>query len=146
MFPKPFVSRAIVRFLKEKIGSLILRMHNQMTDPQSTDECIFCKIAQGKAEATKLAEDDFCFAIVDKHPQSPKHFLVIPKEHIRNISQCQDAQKLGRLFMAATELAKRQGLEKGFRLVVNTGNDGGQTVYHLHIHVLGGRFMTWPPG
>jgi histidine triad (HIT) family protein len=146
MFDKPPLARAIVRFLQAKVASLIVRMHNKMGASQSAADCIFCKIAQGQIASTKLLDDDFCFAIADVRPQSPKHFLVIPKQHIQNISQCQDAQMLGRLFQAATALAKQEGLDKGFRLVVNTGDDGGQTVHHLHIHVLGGRFMTWPPG
>jgi histidine triad (HIT) family protein len=121
-------------------------MHNKMAASQGAVDCIFCKIAAGQIPSTKLMDDDFSFAIADLRPQSPKHFLVIPKEHVANISQFEDAPKLGRLFQAATALAKKEGLEKGFRLVVNTGDDGGQTVHHLHIHVLGGRFMTWPPG
>jgi len=117
-----------------------------MAADQSNAECIFCKMASGQMATTKLIDDDFCFGIADIRPQAPKHFLVIPKEHCANITQCDDPNKIGRLFQAATALAKQEGLEKGFRLVVNTGNDGGQTVHHLHIHVLGGRFMTWPPG
>jgi histidine triad (HIT) family protein len=113
---------------------------------KSTADCIFCKISNGEIPATKLWDDDYCFAIADMRPQAPKHLLLIPKEHVANITEVEEPAFLGRLFQAASRLAKEQGLADGFRLVVNTGNDGGQTVYHLHIHVLGGRFMTWPPG
>jgi histidine triad (HIT) family protein len=146
MFDKPPVAHAIVRFLQVKLASWFVRVHNKMAAPQTTADCIFCKMADGQMATTKLIDDDFCFAIADIRPQSPKHFLVIPKEHFANITQCPDPSMIGRLFQAATTVAKKEGLEKGFRLVVNTGDDGGQTVHHLHIHVLGGRFMTWPPG
>ena len=112
----------------------------------TTLNCIFCKIAQGEIPAPKLWDDDYCFAIADMRPQAPKHLLLIPKEHVANITEVEDPTFLGRLFQAASRLAKQEGLADGFRFVVNTGNDGGQTVYHLHIHILGGRFMTWPPG
>jgi histidine triad (HIT) family protein len=108
-------------------------------------DCIFCKIDKGEIPSTKLHDDDVCFAIADVRPQAPKHLLVIPKEHIANIKDA-PAELIGKLFQSATKMAAQEGLDKGFRLVVNTGDDGGQTVHHLHIHVLGGRFMTWPPG
>jgi len=121
-------------------------MKSKMGASQSAADCIFCQIAEGKIPAQKLMENDLCFAVADLRPQAPKHLLVIPKEHVANIAMAEDPQMLGQLFQAATALAKQEGLEKGFRLVINTGDDGGQTVHHLHIHVLGGRFMTWPPG
>ncbi len=108
-------------------------------------DCIFCKIDKGEIPANKLHEDDLCFAIADMRPQAPKHLLVIPKVHVANIKDA-EPELIGKLFQSATKLAAQEGLDKGFRLVVNTGDDGGQTVHHLHIHVLGGRFMTWPPG
>jgi histidine triad (HIT) family protein len=109
-------------------------------------DCIFCKIAAGTVISPKLIDEEVCFAIADLNPQAPKHFLVIPKRHIGNISKCDDPTFLGRLIQCATRLAVRENLESGYRLVVNTGEHGGQTVNHLHIHLLGGRFMSWPPG
>ena len=116
-----------------------------MAENGSTVDCIFCKIGSGQIASKKLLDEDFCFAIHDVRPQAPKHFLVIPRQHIANIIEA-ETQLIGDLFGQATRLAKQEGLDPGFRLVVNTGDDGGQTVHHLHIHVLGGRFMTWPPG
>ena len=109
--------------------------------------CIFCKIIEGAIPAKLLFEDSEHIAISDINPQAPTHALVIPKTHVRNIAEFEDAAALGRLFQAAKKVAAAQGvLEKGFRLVVNTGDDGGQTVDHLHIHVVGGRQLGWPPG
>lgn len=108
--------------------------------------CVFCKIVAGEIPSKKLVDNEVCIAISDLNPQAPTHLLVIPKEHYPDITHCQQSNALGELFSHASALAKKSGLEKGFRLVVNTGNEGGQTVHHLHIHVLGGRFMGWPPG
>ena len=110
--------------------------------------CLFCRIAAGEIPAQKLYEDEACIAFADIHPQAPTHFLVIPKQHIDSLSQATAADKglLGHLTQVATELAAKQNLAKGFRVVINTGPDGGQTVDHLHLHVLGGRVMHWPPG
>lgn len=93
-------------------------------------------------------EDDQCIAIHDINPQAPTHFLVIPKKVIPRIGEAQpdDAALLGHLLLTAASLAKSLHLENGFRVVVNNGNDGGETVPHMHVHVLGGRPLTWPPG
>jgi histidine triad (HIT) family protein len=110
--------------------------------------CLFCKIVAGEIPAQKLYEDDSTLAFADIHPQAPTHFLVIPKQHLDSLAQATEANKdiLGHLTLVATDLAAKQNLPKGFRIVVNTGPDGGQTVDHLHLHVLGGRAMHWPPG
>jgi histidine triad (HIT) family protein len=111
--------------------------------------CIFCKIAQGAVPSKKIFEDDEMLAFHDVNPQAPVHFLVIPKRHIRNIMEMSgsDALLLGKLLIKAQELAKSLGCEeKGARFVVNCKEDGGQTVDHLHIHVLAGRALGWPPG
>jgi histidine triad (HIT) family protein len=108
--------------------------------------CVFCKIVQGTIESTKVAENEVLIAIKDLNPQAPTHLLVIPKEHVSDITKCSDTNLVGELFSQTAQLALKNRLDKGFRLVVNTGNEGGQTVHHLHIHVLGGRFMRWPPG
>ena len=108
--------------------------------------CIFCKIVLGEIETKKLIDDECCIAINDINPQAPTHMLIIPKTHVSDITKCSDVNMLGNLFNQAQKLAAEKRLERGFRLVVNTGNEGGQTVDHLHIHVLGGRPMRWPPG
>lgn len=111
-------------------------------------DCIFCKIVAGEIPAEELYRDDDVVAIVDVNPQAPKHVLVLPREHYATIADVTDGGNhalVGRLFKIATKLGQDFG-KRGFRLVVNTGEEGGQTVDHLHVHVLGGRQMTWPPG
>ena len=113
------------------------------------DDCIFCKIAKGEIPVNKIFEDDELFAFHDAAPQAPLHFLVIPKKHIRNIMEipAEDAALTGKLLNTAQELAVKLGCgEKGGRFVINCKSDGGQTVDHLHVHVLGGRALGWPPG
>jgi histidine triad (HIT) family protein len=113
-----------------------------------SSDCLFCKIAAGTIPITRLYEDEQVMAFADIHPQAPVHILVIPKRHIGSLAQTQaeDEPLLGGLMAAAVEIARQQGLGGGYRLVVNTGADGGQTVEHLHVHLLGGRHMGWPPG
>ena len=112
------------------------------------DECIFCKIASGQAGVQLLHEDDQVVAFPDINPQAPTHVLVIPKKHIEKVSDlASDEQDLpGRLVTVANELAVKLRLDAGYRLVINCGDQGGQAVYHLHLHLLGGRQMSWPPG
>ncbi|MDR1216711.1 MAG: histidine triad nucleotide-binding protein [Treponema sp.] len=112
-------------------------------------DCIFCKIAEGGIPSKKIYEDDEMTAFYDAFPQAPVHFLVIPRKHIRNIMEidAENSPLLGRLLVKAQELSKELGCEeKGARFVVNCKEHGGQTVDHLHIHVLGGRPLGWPPG
>lgn len=111
-------------------------------------DCLFCKIAAGTILVERLYEDEEMLAFPDIRPQAPVHVLVIPKRHIASLAEAtaEDEEMLGRLFAAAGEVARLKRLEKGYRLVVNTGPDGGQTVEHVHVHVLGGRHMGWPPG
>ncbi|GHV72232.1 histidine triad nucleotide-binding protein [Spirochaetia bacterium] len=112
-------------------------------------DCIFCKIIAGEIPSKKIFEDDEMLAFHDITPQAPVHFLLIPRKHIRSIMELKkaDADLLGRLFFKAQELAKELGCgEKGARFVINCKTDGGQTVDHLHIHILGGRSLGWPPG
>ena len=111
--------------------------------------CIFCKIIKGEIPSKKIYEDDEMFAFADINPMAPVHFLVIPKKHITSLLEleAQDTGLAGRLLHKAQELAKEQGCkENGARFVINAKRDGGQTVDHLHIHVLGGRSLGWPPG
>jgi histidine triad (HIT) family protein len=110
------------------------------------NRCIFCAIIEKSLPAKIVKEHPDYMAIRDIRPQAPCHVLVVPRQHIANLTQFQDAGKLGQLFQAATEIALQENLSGGFRVVVNTGNDAGQTVDHLHIHVLGGRALGWPPG
>ncbi|XP_078456129.1 putative HIT-like protein Synpcc7942_1390 [Lampetra fluviatilis] len=109
---------------------------------------IFSKIISREIPADILHEDDMCLAFRDISPQAPTHFLVIPKLRIPRISQAQsqDTQLLGHLLFIAKTLAKKEGLDNGYRVVINDGPDGSQSVYHLHVHVIGGRQMLWPPG
>ena len=110
-------------------------------------DCVFCRIIKGEIPSKKLFEDEEILAFHDLNPQAPVHFLVIPKKHIQNIMETSDQALLGRLLYRAQEIAKENGCsEKGARFVINCKTHGGQTVDHLHIHVLGGRYLTWPPG
>ena len=110
-------------------------------------DCVFCKISAGEIPSKKIYEDELCLAFYDVAPAAPVHALVIPKEHIPSVLEAQDAGRLGHLLSVARDVAKLTGIdENGFRLVINTGEDGGQTVPHLHIHILGGRSLAWPPG
>lgn len=108
--------------------------------------CIFCKIIDKQIPGNVVAETEHMVALRDINPQAPTHILLVPKDHIPSIAEAENPEALGKLFMEAGSLARREKLDNGFRLVVNTGDDGGQTVHHLHIHLLGGRSMTWPPG
>jgi histidine triad (HIT) family protein len=112
-------------------------------------DCIFCKIARGEIPSAKIYEDEEFLAFRDIAPKAPVHFLVIPKRHIANLMELEggDSDLVGRMLFKAQELARGQGCaDKGARFVVNCKSDGGQTVDHLHLHVLGGRPMDWPPG
>ena len=111
-------------------------------------DCLFCKIANGVIPVKRLYEDELTLAFPDINPQAPVHVLVIPKQHLSSHAHAtaEDTAMLGHLLAAAGEVAKQEKLANGYRLVVNTGADGGQTVAHLHVHLLGGRHMGWPPG
>jgi histidine triad (HIT) family protein len=111
-------------------------------------DCVFCKIVRGEIPAKLVHEDDRALAFADLHPQAPTHVLVIPREHIASLAEATEGHLalLGHLQLVAAKVARHAGLAQGFRVVSNIGADGGQTVGHLHIHVLGGRAMSWPPG
>ena len=111
--------------------------------------CLFCKIVAGEIPADVVRESDHVLAFRDVNPQAPVHILLIPKEHLESVADVAEnhAGILADIMQAATQLANAEGIaESGWRLVTNVGADGGQTVYHLHFHLLGGRPMTWPPG
>ena len=111
-------------------------------------DCLFCKIASGAIPVKRLYEDDHILAFPDINPQAPTHILVIPKKHFASLAHTTavDTEMLGHLMAATVKIASAENLDSGYRLVINTGPDGGQTVGHLHMHLLGGRHMTWPPG
>jgi histidine triad (HIT) family protein len=116
----------------------------------SSADCIFCKIAAGEIPAKKLYEDEHAVAIADINPQAPLHTLILPRKHIASLADLgsseQEKNLVGHLVGIARQLAKQRDLSRGYRLVINTGPDGGQTVDHLHVHLIGGRQMHWPPG
>ena len=111
------------------------------------DGCLFCCIAAREIPATIIAETDNMLAFRDINPEAPVHVLVIPRKHIDSLALAEDEAMLGQLMAFAAKVAAQEGIgESGYRTVINTRRDGGQTVDHLHLHVLGGRRMTWPPG
>jgi histidine triad (HIT) family protein len=111
-------------------------------------DCLFCTFAAGAIPVAKLHEDNLVFAIRDINPQAPTHILLIPVAHVVSAADLSDAnaEMLGRIAAVAADLARKDGLEGGWRLVTNVGADAGQSVRHLHYHLLGGRSMAWPPG
>ncbi|MBU6450235.1 MAG: histidine triad nucleotide-binding protein [Cyanobacteria bacterium REEB67] len=113
----------------------------------TSEKCLFCSMNKKEIKVDFVYEDEHAFAIRDINPQAPTHILIIPRQHVDNISKLDDKAIMGSLFHTTARIADQENLTKsGFRLVVNTGDDGGQTVHHLHIHLLGGRSLTWPPG
>ena len=109
--------------------------------------CLFCKIIAREIPAHIVAEDEHCLAFRDINPQAPTHILVIPKEHVPSLNQVTDPAVLGRVLTFARDLAAKEGIaERGYRVVINTNAEAGQTVFHLHAHLLGGREQGWPPG
>jgi histidine triad (HIT) family protein len=111
------------------------------------DDCLFCRIVSGTIPATLVYENDQVVAFRDVDPKAPTHVLVIPREHVPSLAAATDGAMLGALLLAAREVANVEGLTAtGFRTVINSGAHGGQTVHHLHVHVMGGRAMHWPPG
>ena len=113
------------------------------------NDCIFCKIAAGEIPSSKVFEDELCMAFNDLHPQAPTHILIIPREHVDSLASASESDKalLGHLQLVAAEIAREKGFsENGYRVVINTNADGGQTVFHLHLHLLAGRPFVFPPG
>lgn len=115
----------------------------------SDKDCIFCKIIDGEIPAAKVHEDEVCLAFNDITPQAPTHILLIPREHFDSLDRADTVHKdtLGHLMLTAAEIARDRGFaEDGYRVVINTNRDGGQTVFHLHVHLLAGRPFIFPPG
>jgi len=114
-----------------------------------TDSCIFCKIVSGEAKATIVYRDERVTAFRDIHPVAPTHILIVPNKHIESVSalEAEDEPLIGYLFTVAKQLANKEGVSKGgYRMITNTGLDGGQTVLHLHVHLIGGQKMRYPMG
>lgn len=112
-------------------------------------DCLFCKIIAGEIPSNEVYSDDDVYAFHDINPTAPTHVLIIPKKHLTSINEAssEDTALLGKLLLNANDIATSLGLAQGgFRYVINTGKDGGQTVDHLHLHILGGRALGWPPG
>lgn len=115
----------------------------------SENNCIFCKIVSGEVPSTKVYEDDSAYAFYDINPQAPTHVLIVPKEHIESLNDVGQGDEVlvGHLLRLAPKIANQHGLaDNGYRTVINTGEAAGQAEWHLHVHLLGGRAMTWPPG
>ena len=111
------------------------------------DDCLFCRIVRKEIPAKLVAEDEHSVAFRDITPQAPVHILIVPREHVASLNEATDPAMLGRLSLMAADLARREGIsESGYRTVVNTNAAAGQTVFHVHLHLLGGRPMHWPPG
>jgi histidine triad (HIT) family protein len=112
-----------------------------------TDSCLFCRIVRREIPAAIVWEDEHSLAFRDVDPKAPTHVLVIPKQHIASLNDTVDAMTIGRLSLAAAEIAAAEGIaERGYRTVMNTGAHAGQSVWHVHLHLLGGRALAWPPG
>ena len=115
----------------------------------SEENCLFCKIADGRIPSDRVHEDDVCIAFNDISPQAPTHVLVIPRDHVDSLAKAGEGHKetLGHLLLTAAGIARQKGFaDDGYRVVINTNGDGGQTVFHLHVHLLGGRPFVFPPG
>lgn len=111
-------------------------------------DCLFCKIIAGEIPSAKVYEDDTVFAFRDIEPQAPTHILIVPKEHIKSAAELDESNSavVAHIFEVAAKIAKQEGLDDGFRIVNNCGDSAGQTVKHLHFHLMGGREFTWPAG
>jgi histidine triad (HIT) family protein len=112
------------------------------------NDCLFCRIAAGEIPSKKVYEDENTFAFEDINPQAPTHVLIVPKEHIRGLKEAsaEQAEIVGRCHLTAAQIARQRGIEDGYRTVLNVGAGAGQSVFHLHVHLLGGRSLHWPPG
>jgi len=111
-------------------------------------DCLFCRIISGEIPSKKVYEDDHTYAFEDINPQAPTHVLVIPKQHVRGLKEAhtEDAETIGRCHLVAAHIARERNIEDGYRTVLNIGPKAGQSVFHLHVHLLGGRRLGWPPG
>lgn len=111
-------------------------------------DCLFCKIVRGEIPSKKVYDDEHTYAFEDIDPKAPTHVLIVPKRHIRGLKEAEtsDAEIIGRCHLTAAQIARQRKLEEGYRTVLNVGPGAGQSVFHLHVHLLGGRRLGWPPG
>jgi len=111
-------------------------------------DCLFCKMVAGEIPVKKVFENEDVFAFEDINPQAPTHVLIVPRRHLRGLKEAEaaDAELIGKCHLAAAEIARKRGIEDGYRTVYNVGPRSGQSVFHLHLHLLGGRDLAWPPG
>jgi histidine triad (HIT) family protein len=116
--------------------------------PDYEPGCLFCRIIRGEAPSKRVYEDQHAFAFEDIRPQAPTHVLVVPKRHIRGLKEAEpeDSQAIGYCHVVAAKIAREHAIEDGYRTVVNVGPGAGQSVFHLHVHLIGGRSLKWPPG
>ncbi len=112
------------------------------------NECLFCKIVRGEILSKKVAEDEHTYAFEDIDPKAPTHVLIVPKKHLRGLKEAgaDDAEIIGRCHLMAAQIAREKKIEDSYRTVLNVGPGSGQSVFHLHVHLLGGRNLHWPPG
>jgi histidine triad (HIT) family protein len=112
------------------------------------NDCLFCRIIRGEIPSKKVYEDEYTYAFDDINPQAPTHVLVVPKKHVRGLKEAMagDAELIGYCQLAAANIARQRSIEDGYRTVLNVGPRAGQSVFHLHVHLLGGRNLQWPPG
>lgn len=112
------------------------------------NDCLFCRIIRGEIPSKKVYEDEHVFAFEDIDPKAPTHVLIVPKKHFRGLKEAaiEDAEAIGRCHLAAAHIARERNIENGYRTVSNVGPRAGQSVFHLHVHLLGGRPLSWPPG
>jgi histidine triad (HIT) family protein len=111
------------------------------------DDCLFCRIIRREIASPLVYESPTCVAFRDINPQAPTHVLVVPRKHIASLNDADEPTLLGELLLAAVEVARKEGIDQsGYRTVINTNKDAGQAVFHIHVHVIGGRHMKWPPG
>lgn len=116
--------------------------------PDFDANCLFCRVIRGEAPSKKVFEDDRVYAFDDINPQAPTHILIVPKRHIRGLKEArkEDAEDVGYCHIIAAQLARERGIEDGYRTILNVGPGAGQSVFHLHVHLIGGRRLHWPPG
>jgi histidine triad (HIT) family protein len=112
------------------------------------NDCLFCRIISGEIPSKKVYEDEHTYAFEDINPQAPTHILVVPKKHIRGLKEAraEDSELIGRCQLVAASIARQRNIEDGYRTVLNVGPRAGQSVFHLHVHLIGGRGLQWPPG
>ena len=127
----------------------MLRLHYAVQANRGTEmDCLFCRIIRGEIPAKKVCEDAETFVFEDIKPQAPTHVLIIPKKHVVGLRQAkaEDAAIIGKLHLVAAQIARERNIENSYRTVFNVGPGAGQSVFHLHLHLLGGRPLSWPPG